>query len=94
VKVVEYYSSLHMKYLKRMFSVGRPMINQLLALTSTIEEPVRPQLHNLIEGIFNIQLATVKLVLDKVVQLLNLRKLSCSLDFYRFRNYVRLFEIW
>jgi hypothetical protein len=94
IKVVEYYSSLHMKYLKRMLSVCKPMINYLLSISGKIEKSLRPNLHNLVEGVFNIQLSLIKLVIEKVVQLLNLKKLSNNLEFDRFRNYIHLFEIW
>jgi hypothetical protein len=34
------------------------------------------------------------LVIEKVVQLLSLKKLSSNLEFDRFKNYIYLFEIW
>lgn len=37
VKVVEYYSSLNMKYLRRMLSMGRVLIDELLVLTTSTE---------------------------------------------------------
>lgn len=90
-KVLEYYSSLQMKYLRRLFSVCRPLIDYLLECSVAVEESLKQHLHNLVEGVFNIQLTVIKVAMEKVIQLLNLKKLEYSLSFYRFRSYVGLF---
>lgn len=51
-------------------------------------------MHILIDKVLTFELAVVQLVLDKVMQLINLKKLGCNSEFYRFRSYMRLFESW
>jgi hypothetical protein len=44
--------------------------------------------------VFNIQLTIIKAVLEKVIQLLNLKRLDSGLEFFRFKTYVGVFEQW
>lgn len=93
-RVLEFYSLMLKRYFRRLFSVCKKCVNELIQASVKAEGWEIERLQSVMESIFNIQLFIVKSNMEKFMKLVNLKKLGANIDFYRFKSYLSAIEAW
>ena len=93
-RVMEYYSLILKRYFRRLFSVSKKCLKELIEVSVGAKEWEVERLHSVMESLFNIQLFVVKSNLEKFIQLVNIKKIGANVDYFRFKSYLGVLESW